>query len=109
MGVRLAPEILSKTPDEILIKHMEFSGADLEGAEEIESILEQTVTPTGEVDDLEIDDVTFDGTAVQMEISKGRNHVSYEIHIKVRTSRGQEITGCGIMNVGPCGRRSDGD
>lgn len=101
-GVRTAKELFVKTPEEVLFKHFEFAGDDLVDDEVIDTVDSLTVEPTGEVDDLVADDAAADGTRVQIELSLGREGVTYSVHITVTTNKGQTLEGCGKIKVGPC-------
>lgn len=102
MGLRTAPQILFKAGEEITLRDFDFAGNELVEGETVALILLVTITPTGDPADLALDAQATSGTKVQLTLSKGRDGVQYDIHVKVRTSTSQELAMCGRLNVGPC-------
>lgn len=101
MGIREAPEILKKTPVEVVVRPFEFSGAGLATGETLSTIVSATVDPV-EGSGLAIDASVIAGSQVQLTLSGGVLYHSYEVEVLVTTSTGETLETCGTMVVLPC-------
>lgn len=107
MGIKLAKEQLKKTPEEVRIVDMDFSGDDLAAGETILTVTSITILRFDGVAmvpgvDLTKDSHAISGQVLQFVLSKGQNYVLYELSAIVTTSAGQVRKGCGRMKVAPC-------
>lgn len=106
-GIKMAKELLSKTPEEVVFRDMDFSQDGLAASETITAIPTVTITrtdgqPVIPGTDLTKDSQTFSGQKVQFYFSKGVVNITYEVHVTVTTSLNQTKTGCGKIKIGPC-------
>lgn len=95
-GIRTAVEVVRKTPEEVVIKNMDFSGVDLATGETVVSIDSTEIDPSGE---MVIDQATRQGNLVQVTLSGGLEGRTYEVKVMVTTSEGQELEGVGRVSV----------
>lgn len=97
-GIRISPEVITKTPEEVLRKPMSFVGNDLPTGETIASVDSVTVVPTGDPNDLLAPGVPA-GTSIILTLSKGRAAVDYFAIALVTTSAGQKLQQVGRIRV----------
>lgn len=96
MGVKLAPELLKKTPVEIVQKDFEFDGDDLAAGETIATIVSLVVTPGG---GMTASSPVISGTRVQVELAGGVADTRYVVTLVVTTTAGQKLQGDGEIEV----------
>lgn len=88
--------ILSKTPDEVVIKTVEFSGL-LDTGETVSAVASTTVTRQDgtaiDGSDLTVDSSAASGTKAQLTLSAGRVDIDYNIVVRVTTSNSQTLEG----------------
>ena len=99
MGIKSAPQVLAKTPAEVVIKDFEFSGGDLATGETLTAIASVTITPAAE---LTSSNHVVSGTRAQVTLSGGNDGIDYDVLVKVTTSLAQTLEGCGKMQVRTC-------
>lgn len=87
-GIRTITTVLTKAPDEALIRNIDFSDAGLATGETLSSIDGSgAVSPSG----LTIDSESVSGTDLQVTLSAGTAGVLYTVTHLVVTSTGQKI------------------
>lgn len=101
MGIKTAPEVLNKTPDEIRVVNFEFASSDLATGETITAIFSVTISPSG-AGHLNKDSQSVSGTVAQLVLSAGVLNQTYDVDVEVTTSAGQKLQACGKMKVAAC-------
>lgn len=94
-GIRISPEVIVKTPEEVLKKPMSFAGNDLATGETIVSVDSVVVSPTGQLVAL----TAVQGTDVILTLSAGLAGVDYIVVLLVTTSAGQKLHQVGRIRV----------
>ena len=95
MPVKMAPEVLAKTDDEIKFYNFEFAD-ELETGEAITGATAAAVPSTG----ITLASATYDGTVAQVKITAGTAGLTYTITMQITTDAGETIQGSGALTVG---------
>lgn len=99
MGIKSAPQVFAKTPNEVVIKDFEFAGDELSTGETLSAVVSVTITPGGS---LTSSNHVVSGTRAQVTLSGGTDGVDYDVLAKVTTSLSQTLEGCGRIQVRTC-------
>jgi hypothetical protein len=94
MGIATAPEIIGKTPAEVVIRTMDFA-SKLDTGETLSSAT-VTITPA---DELDCTAQSVSGQTLTMQLEGGEAGTRYEVLVHAITSAGQEVEGLGQMLV----------
>lgn len=97
MGIATAQQRLRKTPTEIVIYTMDFSGK-MDSDETISTVSSVTITPSG-ASHLVKDAQSISGQMVSLQFSAGVVETIYRVFVEVTTSAGQTLDGQGLLEV----------
>lgn len=95
MGIRTASTVSKKTPDEVVLRDIDFS-SEMSTSETISSVVSTTVSPAGE---LAVDSTAISSQVVQLTLSGGEAGSDYSITVQVSTSASQTLEGVGRIVV----------
>lgn len=89
-GIKTATEIISKTPDEVIIRDIDFDNDDLATGETLSTIDSAVVSPS-ETGGLSVDSKTVSARLAQLTLSAGIADTLYTILVTVTTNENQEL------------------